>query len=74
KISIKEFKGKKENALYLVVALNEIKKSEIVGMTKAIKDGQANVPTSLNIRLSDLLKKSILWTQTFYSISQTTFC
>ena len=58
KLEVKEFKDGKDNALYVAVALQGIKKSEIVNTTKAANQGgQANVSPSLNVRIADIFKK-----------------
>lgn len=57
KLEIKEFEGEKDNTLHVAVALQSIKKGEIVNVTKAVNDGQANTSPSLNVKIADLFRK-----------------
>ena len=56
KLEVKEFLGTKTNTLHLAITLHGIEKSEIVTVTNAVKDGQANTAPSLNISIADLFR------------------
>lgn len=59
KLEIKEFKDLNNNTLHVAVALQSIKKSEIVNTTKAVaNNGQANVSPSFIVSIADLFRKT----------------
>lgn len=54
KLEVKEFSDKK-NTLYIAIALESIKKDEIVGQGNT-ENGVTQYPTSFDISIADLLK------------------